>query len=368
MKFEALTLQPLKIPFKVRFRHHSAERSSTESVLVQAHTGRSVGSGEGCPRSYVTQETVPSCERFFAAHREEWLASVRSLGDLSGWIETHAAEIDAHPAAWCAVELALLDALALEEGRSVEALLGLPEPGGEAVYTAVLGQSEETTFVAQLDRYVALGFQQFKVKIGGDAAADRIRILRIRERVDRPAIRLDGNNLWQHPPECLRYLEQLGVEVDALEEPLRAGDLTGLHTLAAHQSVPLILDESFTRIGQLTAIAASPDHFWINLRVSKLGGLLRSLAVAREAERAGVPTVVGAQVGETSILTRAALPVARACGKSLRAQEGAFGTQLLQHDIVANPLMFGAGGRLAVAALLARGGGFGLRVIRPDRA
>ena len=49
---------------------------------------------------------------------------------------------------------------------------------------------------------------------------------------------------------------------------------------------------------------------------------------------------------ETSLLTRVALTVAQAAGPSLVAQEGAFGTFLLERDICDPPLMFGAGGIL----------------------
>ncbi len=62
-----------------------------------------------------------------------------------------------------------------------------------------------------------------------------------------------------------------------------------------------------------------------------MGGLLRSLNVAEAARRRGIPIVVGAQVGETSVLTRAALVVARSAGDRLLAQEGAFGTYLLEN-------------------------------------
>ncbi|MFZ1761994.1 MAG: hypothetical protein WAT99_03795, partial [Nitrospira sp.] len=58
--------------------------------------------------------------------------------------------------------------------------------------------------------------------------------------------------------------------------------------------------------------------------------------------------VVGAQVGETSILTRAALTVADRYRDILLAQEGAFGTHLLEYDLCDPPLMFGRGGRLAM--------------------
>ena len=71
-----------------------------------------------------------------------------------------------------------------------------------------------------------------------------------------------------------------------------------------------------------------------------------SLAIAEEAKARGIPIIIGAQVGETSILTRAALTVANQYRDILLTQEGAFGTYLLEHDITSTPLMFGKGGRL----------------------
>jgi hypothetical protein len=62
-----------------------------------------------------------------------------------------------------------------------------------------------------------------------------------------------------------------------------------------------------------------------------------------------VRVIVGAQVGETSLLTRAALTVAHAAADVLVAQEGAFGTFLLERDVCDPPLMFGAGGVLDVS-------------------
>ena len=77
-----------------------------------------------------------------------------------------------------------------------------------------------------------------------------------------------------------------------------------------------------------------------------MGGLLRSLAVLGAAHAAGISIIVGAQVGETSVLTRAGLVVARAAAGGLFAQEGAFGTHLLQTDVAHPPLMFGPAGVL----------------------
>lgn len=119
--------------------------------------------------------------------------------------------------------------------------------------------------------------------------------------------------------------------------------------MAAITGARIVLDESLLRREQLESLATDPDRWVLNLRVSKLGGLLRTLEVAAEAREKGIEIVVGCQVGETSLLTRAALTVAQACaGRGLRAQEGAFGTHLLAWDVLNPPLMFGAGGVLNV--------------------
>src|SRR5690606_38694816 len=79
-------------------------------------------------------------------------------------------------------------------------------------------------------------------------------------------------------------------------------------------------------------------------RFSKMGGLLRSLAIAEECRKHSIKFIIGAQVGETSILTRAAISLANVYRDSLIAQERAYGIHLLEHDITDNPIMFGKNG------------------------
>src|SRR5690606_5240121 len=98
---------------------------------------------------------------------------------------------------------------------------------------------------------------------------------------------------------------------------------------------------------------------------SKAGGLVRALDLVQALRARGIPVIVGAHVGETSILSRAALTVAAAAGDLLIAQEGAFGTHLLARDVVHPPVMFGPGGVLEVARLGLEPAGLGLRIVPP---
>ncbi len=94
-----------------------------------------------------------------------------------------------------------------------------------------------------------------------------------------------------------------------------------------------------------------------------MGGLVRSLSILENARLVGVNMIIGAQVGETSILTRAALTLANQGRDILLAQEGAFGTYLLKDDICEEPLMFAEGGKLLANNMSGHGRqGFGLSV------
>ena len=173
-------------------------------------------------------------------------------------------------------------------------------------------------------------------------------------------MRLDANNLWASADDCIRHLNALGGGVFAVEEPLRAGDLAGFERVSEACGVRIILDESLLRASQLEELG-SPERWIVNVRVSKMGGIGRSLEVVEAAAKLGVGVIVGAQVGETSILTRAGLTVMQAARQSLVAAEGAFGTHLLREDLTEECLMFGDGGVLIAADNAAPGLGLAVR-------
>ena len=362
MKIARLDTFRFPVPFKQVFRHASASRASAENVIVAAHSSDgAVGYGEGCPRTYVTGESIASANDFIARHRQSISERVQSLDDLRRWIDDHTAEIDANPAAFCSIELALLDLLGHSEKRSVEALLGLPALRGAFQYSAVLGDSPRLIYWLQLRRYWNAGFRDFKIKVSGDRARDQRKIAAIRTRGE-ARLRIDANNLWTTADDCIGALQELSISLFAVEEPLSAGDLPGFAEVARACGTRIILDESLQRAGQLDDLG-DPKFWIVNLRVSKMGGILRSLALADELARRGIGIVVGSQVGETSLLSRAGLIVAHAASDNLLAMEGGFGTHLLQRDLTTPCLMFGDAGVLVADEYLDPAKpGFGLDV------
>ena len=351
VRIDRLQFSELKIPFKVAFRHASAERAETETVWIEAAGDDGVvGRGESCPREYVTGETIATALTFFEQYNGEVRREATSLTAVRAWAAAHRDAIDANPAAWCAIELAVLDLMGKQSKATVETLLGLPPLAGQVRYTAVLGDAQPAAFHAMAERYRQTGFSDFKVKLSHDAERDREKLSVFQSwPAGSVRVRADANNLWQRVDEAVEAVRSLRYPLFAIEEPIGQGRLRELSELSRALACPMILDESCTRREDLALLNDPPSQWLINVRVSKMGGIVRALEVIEAARARGIRVIVGAQVGETSLLTRAALIVARAAGESLVAQEGAFGTFLLERDVCDPPLMFGAGGILDVS-------------------
>ena len=358
----ALRVRELCIPFKNSFRHAAAERSATSSVWVEAVAADgTVGYGESCPRPYVTGETTDSVQAFIAAHEADLCRAVDTVEALRAWMTRRREVIDTNPAGWCAVELALLDLLAKQRRQTVEAMLGLPVARGPFRFTAVLGDAAPESFAAMARQYGDRGFTDYKIKLSGDLARDRAKLGSLQGlAVPEIRVRGDANNLWHDPDMAIAFLRELNSPLYAVEEPIPAGRYDDLARVGEALNCLIVLDESLVRANQIDCLPPPSSRWIANVRVSKMGGLLRSLEVVRAAQAHGIGVIVGAQVGESSLLTRVALTVATAAGGSLVAQEGAFGTHLLQYDVCTPPVMFGAAGALTPPDAVLDGAGFGI--------
>ncbi len=364
MQVRQVILKKIDIPFNITFKHASAERSRTESVLVEMRSDSGfVGYGESCPRQYVTSEDLDSVSAFMRENIDSFKNRVNGLSSLAEWMSRNAENIDANQAAMCAVELAFLDLLAKDSGVSIERLINLPELTGQFKYTAVIGDGSPEFFHHILQKYHRMGFDDYKIKLSGDSAKDQEKCKIIEEVVEFPArFRFDANNLWDDYKSAIDYLSVLVLDYFAIEEPLNPGKFDDLSTIAQESGKRIILDESLLRLNQMKHLFDRPDMWILNLRISKMGGILRSKEIADQARDYGMKIIVGAQVGETSLLTRAALTLVNYAKDLVIAQEGAFGTLLLKNDICEPPIMFGVNGKLKTSDLPDSTTGFGIEL------
>jgi muconate cycloisomerase len=353
-RIKSVTIYQLRIPFHQAFRHalHSREESDAVIVKVTDRDGRS-GYGESLPRSYVTGETT---ESMIAWINGELAPKIFSGSFAPGWetLEylqtvmpawTKSAEGENSPVAWnaafCAVELALLDWSLRADHCALADLL--PPARYEVVYSGVISADAPKDAAALARRMARLGIHQIKVKVG--TADDATRLEAVRKAVgDKVELRADANAAWA-TDEAIKQLQRLGqFKLRAIEQPVAAANLAGMKQVRDATGVPVMADESLVTLDQARRLIELGACDYFNIRLSKCGGLSGSLAVAKLAQQAGIKIQLGAQVGETGILS-AAGRIFAAHLPALAWAEGSFGTWLLAEDVTFENVAFGPGGR-----------------------
>lgn len=352
----------ISINFKLKFKHNTKERSSTESFFVKLKTDTGLVSyGEGCPRSYVTGEDINSCREFLSNHLEN-IIQINSFLSLNQFVTDYDNAISENPAAWCAIEIALLDLIAKERRCSVEELFNLNKPRKSHIITAVLGIDSLMSFSKKLLKYRLYGLSDFKIKLSGDNKKDKRVLSLVRlSGVLSSHIRLDANNLWGSDNECIDTIEGYGRYFWAIEEPLKEKSISSFVSIHRKTGKKIILDESFLNYEDIEEIKSYPDIFLVNLRISKMGGIIRSLKIIEEFKKYGFKFILGTHVGETSLLNRASLLIAENYEDLIQAMEGAYSTHLLQIDPAVPNIKFEKKGLLKIENLSLGRFGFGVK-------
>jgi muconate cycloisomerase len=172
------------------------------------------------------------------------------------------------------------------------------------------------------------------------------------------SLRLDANGGWTYD-QAVEVLNAVApFDVAAVEQPLPRGVAGQLAQLRSATPVPVMADESLVTACDAERLIAAGAVDFFNVRVSKCGGLARSLAMAARATACGIGVQVGCQVGETAILAAAGRHLA-ATLPAVTFVEGAFGTLLLTEDVSLESVRFGQRGE----AGLLTGEGLGVAVI-----
>jgi L-alanine-DL-glutamate epimerase-like enolase superfamily enzyme/pimeloyl-ACP methyl ester carboxylesterase len=347
-----IEVRPLQLTLKTTIRHAAATRNEGESIWVKAKRNGNTGYGEGCPRAYVAGDDLGSSVKWIKKNFSTGRVDFEALDDLKQWVENNSTVIDKYPSAWCAIEMALLDLFSREKGCNVETLLGMDSYKLYGRYTAVLGDDKKWKYTVLADKYLIRGLSDFKIKLNGNFERDREKIdiledLCIQHETKDIRIRFDANNLWEDKcDEAIAYIMALGGRIFALEEPVGARNAVDISRISTATGLPIILDESLCTLDDLSLYRNAPGKFIANIKISRVGGLIRALQLIEEVRKLGWPVIIGCHVGETSLLTRAAFVAASAAGESLIAHEGAFGDYLVEREPVEPMLKFGRDGLL----------------------
>ncbi|MCP4250108.1 MAG: hypothetical protein GY778_23955 [bacterium] len=358
----SLSIFPLAIPLRRKVSHAASQRAVADPVVVGVELMRgTMGYGETLPRPYVTGETVASVqlaigEVFVPALLELHPASFPEALEAIDQLPWRAADGQPVPAARAAVELALLDVYARHFERPLSdvpgwmGLGGFGSPGSTRTlrYSGVLAADSLRSTLRTLRLLWWYGLRHFKLKVGLPDDVERVRTvarwLGSVLRRGRATLRLDANGAWTTEQAIAVLTELADLPLAGVEQPLGKGNEADLTRLREIPTPPIIHDESLVTLNDARSLSDRQLADGFNIRISKCGGLLPSLRLARFARQHNALIQLGCMVGETSILSAAGRAFLEMVPQVVFA-EGWFGSFLLSADVVRRPLRFGYGGR-----------------------
>jgi L-alanine-DL-glutamate epimerase-like enolase superfamily enzyme len=365
MRLRKVRWRHARVPLKTRIRHASQEREASDNLIVSVTLDDgTTGHGEGVPRPYVTNETIEGT--FGVLESAPW---ERLLGDPPRDFAEAVARIasfELEPpgpdprgmranSARCALEIAWLDAHARAFGRPFhEAIDHLPHRAETAhpAPVAVRYSGAVTAADPRRERISAwkmrlYGFHQVKVKVGVEGQDDPQRLQRFRRILGGKCdVRIDANEAWSPDDLVERVRPLLAARPSVLEQPVPHDRVEALAALRPRLGIPVMLDESLCgeSDGRRAIELGLADIF--NVRLSKCGGVARSLALMEMAFAAGLGVQLGCHPGETGILSAAGRHVASRV-RGIRYLEGSYDRHVLQCNVIREDITFRYGGRAA---------------------
>ena len=357
MKVLSAEIRVINLPFRFAFKHSLASRSFSENIIVRVnieHQGQKfTGYGEGVPRDYVTGEAISSSvetlqNEFIPLFRGQQFSDRNELFNL---LESNFKKLKLQDrplgAAWCALELALVDAFAKASNQTMTETLGGFAPGQKndgISYGAVVPFSSKKVLPAILWFYKIFGFKTVKLKVGKNLQSDLEMLAAARQILGRDTIlRIDANCAWTVDEAITNLKAMRKFDISSVEQPLPADDIDGLAHLTKSVPEQIVADESLCTISQARDLAERKIVNGFNVRISKVGGLLASREIVKIADEHGIAVHLGAQVGESAILSAAARAFAGSQHK-FDNYEGSNNFFLLKKDISKENLNVGPSG------------------------
>lgn len=285
---------PLTKPFKTALRTVII----AESIFVKISTEDGfVGWGEAPPTHVITGDSLGSIQ--FAINH---VMGPQLLG-----LDLHHSErvfqklhrsMVGNSSAKAAIDMAIHDLLGQLAGLPLVTLLGGYRDTLETDFTVSVNDAEEMAEDAA--SYVAKGFSMLKIKVGiDDIAKDVERIRAIRQKIGYDTkLRLDANQGWE-VKEAIRAIGQMedaGLDIELIEQPVKAYDIEGLQYVTQHTHTPIMADESvFTPRDALRVLQMRAADL-INIKLMKAGGIYQALKINALAESYGVECMTGSMI------------------------------------------------------------------------
>ena len=336
MKITEVKLGKIYVPLRVPFKTALRSVSSVEDIVVEVHTDTgAVGYGEAPPTGAITGDTTGA---ILGALQDHIIKTVvgRDVDDFEDLMLALNKCIVGNTSAKAAMDMALWDLYGQLYKIPVYKLLGGSRK--EIITDITISVNDPDEMARDAVDAVRRGYDTLKIKVGAHPELDVARLTAVRQAIGSDTrIRIDANQGWE-PKQAVRLLNQMqekGLDIEFVEQPVKAHDIDGLKYVTERSYVPVLADESVFYPEDAVRIMQTRAADLVNIKLMKCGGLYNALKIVSAAEVYGVECMIGCML-EAKISVNAAVHLA--CAKKIITKIDLDGPVLCSED----PILGGA--------------------------
>ena len=338
MKIQSIEIGKVSIPLKKPFKTALRTVHSAEDIIVKviADSGE-VGFGNAPPTAVITGDSQDS---IIAAIRDTLAPKLvgMDIDNIEGIMTALDSGMLHNCSAKAALDIAVYDLFGKRYGLPLYKLFGGYCRSMETDLTISLNDPDE--MVRDSLEAVAEGYTALKLKVGNDPALDIRRVQAIRDAVGPVVkIRLDANQGWnaKEAVRTIRRFEADGLDIELIEQPVKAHDFDGLKYVTDHVETDIMADESAFGPYEVFRLLSMRACDLVNIKLMKAGGLHNAVKIAHFAETMGVQCMMGCMLESKIGITAAA---SLAAGKRIVSRADLDAAVLLAEDPVVGGVSF----------------------------
>lgn len=307
MKITDIQIGHLSIPLKKPFKTALRTVNSVEDVVVKITTDTgNVGYGEAPPTAVITGDTTGSVIEAIEYYIKKQIIGleIENIEEIMNRIDKC---ILKNTSAKAAVDIAVYDLYGQLYKSPLYKILGGFRK--EITTDITISVNDPEQMAKDSLEAIGLGYKTLKIKVGKDAETDIERMKAIRRAIGYGVdLRIDANQGWK-PKEAvkaLRRMEDEGLNIEFVEQPVAAHDFEGLKYVTDNVSIPVLADESVFSPMDAMKIIQMRAADYINIKLMKTGGIHNALKICSMAEVYGVECMIGCMLESKISVTAAA--------------------------------------------------------------
>lgn len=319
MKITNIAIEEVNIPLVTPFKTALRTVDSVNDIIVKVFTDEGeVGFGEAPPTAVITGDTKGSITTAIMDFIRPSIIGM-DICNIDGIMKKLHGCILKNTSAKAAVDMAIYDLYAKMLNKPLYQVLGGYRNEVETDITISVNPIEE--MVKDSLSAVNQGFGILKVKVGKEGLKDVERIEAIRKAVGPDVkIRVDANQGWnaKDSVKIISAMEDKGLDIDLVEQPVKAHDFEGMQYVTQHVYTPILADESVFSAEDAINIIKGRAADLINIKLMKTGGIYEALKICSIAEIYNVECMIGCML-ESKVAVSAGAHLAAAKGVITRA-------------------------------------------------